>query len=47
MRAWQAANPQHKHGAVAYTLERFGLRLGEVRDAFAEYVRHFDLRLED
>lgn len=47
MRDWQSANPQHKHGAVAYSLERFGLRIDEVRDAFREYVRHFDLRVED
>jgi Sulfotransferase family len=47
MRDWQTANPQHKHGAVAYSLDRFGLRVDEVRDAFREYVRHFDLRVED
>jgi hypothetical protein len=47
MRAWQAANPQHKHGALRYSLERFGLSLAAVRDAFREYTQHFDLRLED
>ncbi|HVO27165.1 MAG TPA: sulfotransferase [Candidatus Margulisiibacteriota bacterium] len=46
MRAWLAANPQHKHGAPHSTLEEFGLGLGEVRAAFREYTHHFDLRLE-
>lgn len=46
MRAWLAANPQHKHGTPRYTLEEFGLTLGEVRAAFADYVRHFDVPLE-
>lgn len=47
MRAWSADHPQHKHGAMPYTLEEFGLSLDEVRDAFRDYTRHFDLRLED
>ncbi len=46
MRAWGAANPQHKHGSVATSLQEFGLTLDAVRDAFADYTRHFDLRLE-
>ncbi|MGH7855822.1 MAG: sulfotransferase family protein [Candidatus Binatia bacterium] len=46
MRAWLAANPQHKHGALRYRLEDFGLSLGEVREAFREYTEHFDVRLE-
>lgn len=46
MRTWIGDNPQHKHGTVATSLEEFGLTLGAVRDAFAEYTRHFDLRLE-
>jgi hypothetical protein len=46
MRAWVMANPQGKHGAHRYTLDEFGLRLGEVRDAFRDYVQRFDLRLE-
>lgn len=47
MRAWSNDHPQHKHGAMPYTLEEFGLSLDEVRDAFRDYTRHFDLRLED
>jgi len=46
MRAWLGANPQHKHGALQYRLDEFGLSLGEVRDAFREYTDHFDIHLE-
>lgn len=46
MRAWLAENRQHKHGTPRYTLEEFGLSLGEVRAAFHEYTQHFSIRLE-
>ena len=46
MRAWLAANPQHKHGVPRYTLEEFGLSLDEVRGSFREYTQHFGIRLE-
>lgn len=46
MRAWAVEHPQHKHGAMPYTLEEFGLTLDEVRAAFADYTRHFGVRLE-
>ncbi|MBY0279943.1 sulfotransferase [Candidatus Binatia bacterium] len=46
MRAWASEHPQHKHGAMPYTLEEFGLTLDEVRAAFADYTRHFAVRLE-
>jgi hypothetical protein len=46
MRAWSADNPQHKHGALPYALEEFGLDVAQVRDAFRDYTRHFDVRLE-
>jgi hypothetical protein len=46
MRAWAAEHPQHRHGALPYTLEEFGLTLDQVRDAFREYTEHFALRLE-
>ena len=46
MRAWAAEHPQHKHGALPYTLDEFGLRPDEVHDAFREYTEHFALRLE-
>jgi hypothetical protein len=39
MRAWLAANPQHKHGRHRYRLEDFGLERAEVSAAFAEYRR--------
>jgi hypothetical protein len=46
MRSWLAANPQHKHGALHYDLAEYGLSVDEVREAFREYTRHFDVRLE-
>ena len=46
MHAWAGENPQHKHGALPYTLEEFGLDLGEVREAFRDYTDHFGLRHE-
>ncbi len=47
MRAWSAANPQHKHGAPRYTLAEFGLTLGEVRAAVRDYTQHFSIRFEE
>jgi hypothetical protein len=46
IRAWAAEHPQHRHGALPYTLEEFGLTADEVRDAFREYTQHFAIRLE-
>ena len=46
MRAWAAEHPQHRHGALPYTLEEFGLTVDQVRDAFRDYTEHFALRLE-
>ena len=46
MRARMRANPQHKHGALHYTLEEFGLGLDEVRAAFHDYTLHFNIRAE-
>jgi hypothetical protein len=46
MRAWSSEHPQHKHGALPYTLEEFGLGVDQVRDAFRDYTQHFALRLE-
>jgi len=46
IRAWAAEHPQHRHGALPYTLEEFGLTVDEVRDAFREYTQHFAIRLE-
>jgi Sulfotransferase family len=41
MRAWEANNPQHKHGQHRYELDQVGLEEPEVRAAFAEYVERF------
>jgi hypothetical protein len=46
MRAWHAANPQHKHGGHAYTLEQFGLREGAIRERFARYADRFGVERE-
>jgi hypothetical protein len=46
MRAWATEHPQHRLGALPYTLEEFGLTLDQVRDAFRDYTEHFALRLE-
>jgi hypothetical protein len=46
MRAWSAEHPQHKYGAVPYTLEEFGLGREQVNEAFRAYTQHFDVRLE-
>ena len=39
MRAWLAANPQHKHGVHRYSLEQFGLDRDRVTQATEEYRR--------
>ncbi len=41
MQAWGEANPQHKHGALDYRLETYGLSADEVRAAFREYLQRF------
>jgi hypothetical protein len=46
MRAWQADNPQGKHGGHHYTLEQFGLREGEIAERFARYTERFEVTPE-
>ena len=46
MRAWQADNPQGKHGGHHYTLEEFGLREGEIAERFARYTERFEVAPE-
>lgn len=46
MRAWHAANPQHKHGGHRYTLERFGLTEAAIRERFARYEERFGVERE-
>lgn len=41
MQAWQAANPQHKHGRHRYQLEDFGLSRDRVDRMFATYRERF------
>ena len=40
------SNPRHGHGAHEYTLERYGLTAGDVRERFAAYVDRFGLAWE-
>jgi hypothetical protein len=46
MRAWHAANPQHRHGGHAYRAEDFGLSDGAVAERFARYVERFGVERE-
>ena len=46
MRAWQADNPQGKHGGHHYTLEEFGLREGQIAERFAAYRTRFEVTRE-
>ena len=41
MQSWIDANPQGLHGEHHYTLERFGLRENDVREAFDPYIQAF------
>jgi hypothetical protein len=45
MRAFMDANPRGKHGAHKYTLEDFGLELGEIRERFGAYCDAYGVRL--
>jgi len=44
MKAFMEEHPRHKHGVHRYTLEQFGLRTGEMEDAFGPYLERFELR---
>lgn len=43
MRKWINDNPKNKHGVHKYSLEQFGLRAGQVREVFSDYVRRHDV----
>jgi hypothetical protein len=45
IRAWfsNPANRSDRHGKFHYSLEKFGLTAGEIREAFAGYYERFDL----
>jgi Sulfotransferase family len=45
MLQWENDNEQGKHGAHNYTLEEFGLSEEMIDEAFAPYIRRFDLAL--
>ncbi len=46
MEQWLDANPQHLHGPHPYAMGEFGLRTGEVSEAFASYLDRFGALLE-
>ena len=45
MRAFIAGNPRGQHGTHKYTLEDFGLQLGEIRERFGAYCDAYDVPL--
>lgn len=47
MRAWIAANPQHRHGRHRYALEDFGLTGSQVEQAFSAYRARFAIPREE
>jgi len=46
MRAWLAQNQQHKHGKHSYNIERFGLSVPKLRPFFEDYVREYEVELD-
>jgi len=47
MDSYIAGNPKGKHGKHEYSLEDYGLSAGEVRDVFSDYIRDFDIPIEE
>jgi hypothetical protein len=45
MRAFLESNPRGKHGTHTYSLEDFGLRLGEIRERFGVYCEAYEVPL--
>ena len=46
MAARIARHPRHQHGSHQYSLERYGLSEGDLRERFTDYVERFDLEWE-
>ncbi|MCB0062500.1 MAG: sulfotransferase [Caldilineaceae bacterium] len=46
MQEWLMANPQHKHGRHAYSLEEFGLTEAGLLERFSGYSNHFQIPRE-
>ena len=46
MRAWEADNPQNRHGKHEYSLERYGLTRPRIEAAFASYLDRFGVPIE-
>jgi hypothetical protein len=47
METWHAENRAGAHGSHRYTLEQFGLNKGRIREEFADYIKRYDVPLED
>jgi hypothetical protein len=43
---WNDANPQSKHGKHDYERKETGVTDAEIRDRFATYMEHFDMKPE-
>ena len=43
---WHEQNGLGAHGTHRYTPEQFGLSRAQVREDFADYIRHFDVEIE-
>jgi hypothetical protein len=46
MQEWVRAHPRGQHGEHRYRLADWGLDAGAVRERYAFYTKHFDVRLE-
>jgi hypothetical protein len=46
MQAWARAHPRGSHGEHRYRLAEWGLDAGAVRERYAPYLKHFDVRVE-
>ena len=47
MQEWTRVNRSGKHGNHVYTAEQFGLSAAQIRDDYADYIRHYDVAIEN
>ena len=46
MRNWLTEHPQNLFGVNSYSLDQYGLTIGDLEPIFAEYLDTFDVELE-
>jgi hypothetical protein len=46
MQSWLTEHPQTRFGRNAYSLDQYGLSMGQLKPVFAEYLGQFDIELE-